>query len=290
MFKETPLLSVLMTAYNRELYIAEAIESVLNSTCKNFELIIVDDRSNDDTVKIAAAYAAKDLRIKIYLNEKNLGDYANRNKAASYATGKYVKYLDSDDTIYSWGLEYCVDLMEIHPAAGMGIFKASNKVDSSYLSPAEAVRKHFFENTFLNIGPSGTILNRQAFEEIGFFKADYGPASDLYFNIKMAARFPVVILPKEFFYYREHAGQEINNQQAYLINNYRYLRDILKLPDLPIEEHSRARLLTTAKRNFIKDCVKSIWRNKNFKSSIQAYRFSEMELKDVVSAVLNRPT
>lgn len=89
-----PLVSILMTAYNREKYIAEAIESVLASTYTNFELIIVDDCSADRTLEIAKSYEEKDKRIKIYINEKNLGDYPNRNKAASLAKGVYLKYLE----------------------------------------------------------------------------------------------------------------------------------------------------------------------------------------------------
>ncbi len=75
------LISILMTAYNREHYITEAIESVLASTYQNWELIIVDDGSKDDTVSIAKSYAAEDARIKVHVNEKNLGDYPNRNRA-----------------------------------------------------------------------------------------------------------------------------------------------------------------------------------------------------------------
>ncbi len=86
---EQPLVSVLMTPYNREQYLPEAIESVLDSCYKNFELIIVDDNSNDGTLNIAKAYETKDKRIKVYVNENHLGDYANRNQAASYAGGKY---------------------------------------------------------------------------------------------------------------------------------------------------------------------------------------------------------
>ena len=89
-----PLVSVLMTAWNRQEFIAEAIESVLASTYNNFELIIVDDCSTDNTVAIARTYQEQDTRIKIFQNEKNLGDYPNRNKAVSYASGKYIKYLD----------------------------------------------------------------------------------------------------------------------------------------------------------------------------------------------------
>ncbi|MBK8712927.1 MAG: glycosyltransferase family 2 protein [Niastella sp.] len=96
---QDPLVSVLMTAYNRQQFIAEAIESVLASTYQNWELIIVDDGSKDDTVAVTKSYAEKDNRIHVYVNEKNLGDYPNRNKAAFYANGKYLKYLDSDDLI-----------------------------------------------------------------------------------------------------------------------------------------------------------------------------------------------
>jgi glycosyltransferase involved in cell wall biosynthesis len=85
---EFPLVSVLMTAYNRENYIVEAIESVLSSTYTNFELIVVDDGSTDNTVNIARGYAHKDDRIKVYVNTKNLGDYANRNNAAKKAKGE----------------------------------------------------------------------------------------------------------------------------------------------------------------------------------------------------------
>ncbi len=70
--QDKPLVSVLMTAYNREKYIAEAIESVLQSTYKNFELIIVDDCSTDNTVSIATDFQQQDKRTSVQINEKNL--------------------------------------------------------------------------------------------------------------------------------------------------------------------------------------------------------------------------
>ena len=114
-----PLVSVLMTAYNREMYIGEAIESVLASTYSNFELIIVDDVSSDNTLAIVQRYAERDNRIRVYVNESNLGDYPNRNQAARYASGKYIKYLDSDDKIFDFGLEYCITQMEKNPEAAI---------------------------------------------------------------------------------------------------------------------------------------------------------------------------
>src|SRR4051812_36005653 len=115
-----PFVSVLMTAYNREAYIEQAIKSVLASTYSNFELIIVDDCSTDRTLDIAQAAANNDARIRIYKNEKNLGDYANKNKAASYARGKYIKYVDSDDMIYPHGLKVIITAMEKFQDAGVG--------------------------------------------------------------------------------------------------------------------------------------------------------------------------
>jgi glycosyltransferase involved in cell wall biosynthesis len=121
MMTELPLVSVLMTAYNRERYISEAIESVLNQSYKNFELIIVDDCSSDKTVEIAKQFELKDSRVKVYINNINLGDYPNRNKVASYATGKYLKYLDSDDVMYSYCLDVMVSAMERFPEAAFGL-------------------------------------------------------------------------------------------------------------------------------------------------------------------------
>ena len=74
-----------MTSYNRQEFIAQATESVLASSCQNLELIICDDASTDDTVAIAVTYLQKDWRNNIYRNNNNIGQFANRNKAAALA-------------------------------------------------------------------------------------------------------------------------------------------------------------------------------------------------------------
>lgn len=279
---DTPLVSVLMTSYNREDYIGEAIESVLKSTYQNFELIIVDDGSSDNTVEIIKASAKEDKRIRFYQNEINLGDYRNRNMAATYAKGAFIKYFDSDDVLYPWGLGYCVDLMEKYPNAGMGIFKASNKITKEYILPEESIRYHFFTSNFLNIGPSGTILRTAAFKEVGYFTASYGPASDMYFNLKIASLYPVVILEKEFFYYRVHSGQEANNYTAYFLYNYPYMKDILKLETLPLNNEEKKELDNIAKVRFLKECFKNLKKLK-FKETRKAFAYSKITLLEVFS-------
>ena len=144
--RECPLVSVLMTAFNREKYISEAIESVVNSTYNNWELIIVDDRSSDLTFDIAKKYAMQDERIRVYRNDVNLGDYPNRNKAAEYAKGEYLKYLDADDVIYSHGLEVMVNSMLKYPGAALGL--SYKMFDPIKPLPIEVSPDHVFEQTF----------------------------------------------------------------------------------------------------------------------------------------------
>ncbi len=91
----SPLISVILPTYNGEKYIAETLESVLNQTYTNLEIIIVDDCSTDSTVDIIKSY--NDERIKLSVNEKNLGIGDNTNKALSLATGEFIMMQDHDD-------------------------------------------------------------------------------------------------------------------------------------------------------------------------------------------------
>ena len=221
--KEAPKVSVLMTAYNREQYIASAIESVLASSYTHFELIIVDDVSTDATVAIATSYAAKDERIKVFVNEKNLGDYPNRNKAASYATGTYLKYIDADDQLCYYGLEVLVNFMERYPQAGFGL--AAKPEDERpfpiLLSPRETYLEHFYGYGHFDRSPGSAIIKRSAFEAVGGFSGkrmigDY----ELWFTL--AKNYPMVKLPYEMYWNRVHAAQE--SQSDYAKKNYGALR------------------------------------------------------------------
>jgi teichuronic acid biosynthesis glycosyltransferase TuaG len=91
------LVSVITPAYNCAEYIEECIESVLNQTYQNWEMLIVNDKSTDNTQSIVESYAKKDSRIKLFNQEKNAGAAAARNKALELSQGRFVAFLDSDD-------------------------------------------------------------------------------------------------------------------------------------------------------------------------------------------------
>jgi glycosyltransferase involved in cell wall biosynthesis len=208
MVNQKPIVSVLMTAYNREKYIGEAIESVLASIFQDFELIIVDDCSIDKTVEIAKAYEVNDNRVKVYINEFNLGDYPNRNKAASYAKGKYLKYLDSDDIMSNKCLMIMFDEMEKHPNCAFAI---SSRSESNTIlhEPKDSYRIHFFIRGILDIGPSGSIIRRDIFNsEKGFWELRC--VSDFEFWLRLALKYPMIELEKDLVFWREHNQQEIS--------------------------------------------------------------------------------
>lgn len=91
-----PLISIIIPVYGVEKYIAQCLESVINQTYKNLEIIVVNDGTKDKSAEIAKEYAAKDSRIKVY-DFKNGGLSVARNRGLEIATGEYISYLDSDD-------------------------------------------------------------------------------------------------------------------------------------------------------------------------------------------------
>jgi len=109
-----PKISVIMSAYNAEKYIAEAIESILNQTFKNFEFIIINDCSTDNSLKIIKKYMKKDKRIILINNKKNFGRAKSRNRGLKIAKGKYIAILDSDDVSLSERFEKQYNFLEQH--------------------------------------------------------------------------------------------------------------------------------------------------------------------------------
>ena len=110
-----PKVSVLIPNYNYAEYLSEAIESVLNQSLNDFELIIVDNCSTDNSVDIVRQYMKKDKRISLYVNESNICMYRNYNQALLYAKGKYIKYLNADDKLHHKNLEVLSTILDKYP-------------------------------------------------------------------------------------------------------------------------------------------------------------------------------
>ena len=281
-----------MTAYNREKYIAAAIESVLASTLTDFELIIVDDGSKDNTVAIAKSYALKDDRISVYQNENNLGDYPNRNKAASYATGKYLKYLDSDDLIYTYGLKVFVDSMEKFPEAAVGVTAFTGQEEQPYpfmLNPAEAYDYHFYKRELFDTGPSGLIFHARRFREIGGFSGKRY-VGDTEMNLRLAASKPVVRIAGSLIFWRQHEGQEIvagNNLTGYTDFELPMYTAELTRSDCPLPKDKSRKVINYYRRITARHLVKVGVVKKQPALAFRMYKKLGLTISDLVSGLVS---
>ena len=273
-----------MTAYNREQFIAEAIESVLNNSYRNIELIVVDDGSTDKTIEIAKGYDQSDSRVKVYINQKNLGDYPNRNKAATYATGDFMMYVDSDDKLNADTINKIFSSVSDITTLNFAMYW-SHSNETFSLNSNEALTKHFFEKQFLYMGPGGTFIRRSFFNSIGSYPEKYGPANDMYFNLKACCFSSIHLFPFEFIYYRIHAGQEINNTYSYLYNNYKYMRDALNELPIPFEKGKIKWFIKKNKRRFVVNLFLYFMKTFNFQKTVQAWKKADFNLKFLLEGV-----
>ena len=285
----TPLVSVLMTIYNREKYIAQAIESVMNSTYKNWELIIVDDRSKDNSVAIARSYEAKDKRIKVHVNEQNLGDYPNRNQAASYGKGKYLKYVDADDMIYPHGLELLVYYMEQFPDAGYGLCSLSQDKSTMYpfqLSPYDAYKRHYFEQQLFHKAPLSAIINRDAFNKQGGFTGKR-MLGDFEMWHLLSQKHPVVLMPQGIVWYREHDEQEMSDHRSDPMHPFKYIllaEELLASEQCPLKEDEKVKAMKNLKRKKSKAII-SAGKHHSIKKSIEMQKASGLSMAEVIKNV-----
>lgn len=137
------MISIIMPAHNAALYIEESISSVLNQTYQNWELIIIDDYSSDQTAKLIQHFSQIDRRILFISNETNLGVAMTRNKGISIAAGEWIAFLDSDDCWHPEKLKRQIDFAESNHVEF--VFSGSSFIDENgtfldyYLTVPESI-------------------------------------------------------------------------------------------------------------------------------------------------------
>lgn len=206
----TPLISVITPAYNAEKYLAETIESILEQSCDDFEFIIVDDCSKDNTWKIITDFAKKDERIVPVRNDKNLGIAGNRNKGITLARGKYIVWQDSDDVSVRTRLQSQSDFMEDHPEVGicggyLQFFDENGKSGiRKYATSDKLLRKNIFR--FSPVAQPAAIIRKACLDEAGNYDLAWPPAEDLDMSFRIGSRHKFANLPEVLIHYREHGN------------------------------------------------------------------------------------
>jgi glycosyltransferase involved in cell wall biosynthesis len=287
----TPAVSVLMTAYNRAPYIGASIESVLSQTFGDFELLITENCSTDGTFDIAKRYEALDRRIRVVQNERNLGQFGNRNRAAELARGGLLKYHDSDDLMYPHCLSVMVPMLMAEPSAGFGLSTGNAWPGGPcpmLLTPRMAYQREFFGEGLFQCGPGGSLFRREVFHGLGGF-VDIGAPSDYLFWMHACTKVNVLLMPADLFWYRMHPQQEFQSLTAQMQNAQMpgLVWQAIDAPDCPLtmderEQAKRNRAYHLAKRT-VQDIRRGRWR-----IAAERLRLSKMTAADWL-AYLRRP-
>jgi glycosyltransferase involved in cell wall biosynthesis len=276
-----PFFSVLITAYNRERYIAQAIESVLASTFTDYEIIIVDDCSKDNTLIIAKYYESIDSRVKVYVNNKNVGDYPNRNIAASYAKGKYLKYIDADDMIYPWGLEIIYRTILAYPNIAFcldSIEQDSDKIFPLKLSPLDAYEREYFNSSIFSKAPTSATIKSSIFKRYGGFSGKQH-VGDFEFWHLLAIKNDLILLPHGIIWSRSHEEQESNANRTDSFVLFKYLivsLEYLNHSENPLPKAKRIIAIKFINKRISRSILKSFFLELDFKKAIKKIEFSNI--------------
>lgn len=223
----TPKISVCLDSYNYGRFLPEAIESVLRQTRADFELIINDDCSPDDSFEIAREYARRDARVRAYRNDRNLGMVGNRNVCLARAAGEYVKPLHSDDFLASDDtLARMAAVLDAQPgvslvagascgaregeASGERVFFPDRRV----IPGAEVITRCLLERRNL-IGPPSAVMFRRS-QAGRRFDETFKHAADLEMWLHLLEQGALVYLTEPVCAYRKHEGQITRSQRATL--------------------------------------------------------------------------
>ena len=181
MVRGTPQIAVLMSVYNGETYLAEAVESILDQTFSDFIFLILDDASTDATPEMLKRYATQDNRVIILTNESNLGLTASLNKGLSHIDTPYVARMDADDISYPERLARQWAFMHEHPDV-VALGCACQTIDASgmkidFYQPAVATPEHIERGEGAIAHPTA-FIRTAAIREIGGYREQFSKAQD----------------------------------------------------------------------------------------------------------------
>lgn len=230
----TPI-SVVMPAFNAEQYIGESIQSILEQSFVDFELIIINDASADKTLEVISEYAKRDSRIRVFSNEKNLGIAGNRNLGVSLALGKYLAWQDADDVSLPYRLEEQYQFLEAQPEIGiiggyLELFSGDNIRGVRHYAERDLdLRKSMFK--YSPVAQPAAMIRRNILDKAGAYDLSYPPAEDLDMTFRIGMLSKLANLPKVLIRYRvSETSATGKNLKTMELNTLRIRRKYLFQP------------------------------------------------------------
>ncbi len=187
---------MVIPCYNQAHFLADAIQSVLSQTYTDFEIVVVDDGSEDDTPEVASGYAAEDPRVRL-VRQENRGLAGARNRGLAESGGEYVVFLDSDDRLLEEALEIGIRELESHPGCAFvsGHYRPISADGDPYAVPRQARvdGDHYLallRDNYISM-PASVMYRPWVFGEVGGFDGSVDAAADWDLYLRVARRFPI---------------------------------------------------------------------------------------------------
>lgn len=201
------LISIVLPVYNGAKFLRESIDSVLAQTYTNWELLIVDDCSRDETPAIAQEYAQRDSRIRYYRNEQNLRLPRNLNKGFSLTRGDYLTWTSDDNRYRPEALEKMYCALQENPNAQLvyasyDVIDEDDKLIETYIAKPGSIKRLVGFNT---VGAC-FLYTRKAYEAVGDYDHEMILVEDYDYWQRIAMRFETVTIEQILYDYRRHSG------------------------------------------------------------------------------------
>lgn len=212
-----PVASIVIPCYNAEAFLAQTIESVLAQTVQDFEVVVVNDGSKDNSLAVAHQCAAQDSRVRV-IDKPNSGVSDTRNQGAAACQAEFITFLDADDLWLPQNLELKIAALRAQPQA----VAATSAYEIFQTDTGETVErvpcdtKNLAQKLLEFRGPTGmlpasVVMRRSAFDAAGGWDTALSTAADQDLWLRLALRGPVCCVPQSLVRYRLHPGQMHRN-------------------------------------------------------------------------------
>ena len=216
-----PRVSVIIPAYNRAGFLPDSVGSVLAQTCRDFEVILIDDGSTDNTPEIVKGFPP----VVRYYRQENGGISSARNLGVRHARGEYIAFLDSDDTLLENALEKSVACLDRYPEAGfcygkvyymdekgdvMWWRKSRGDKESCLRDGREQIERLIFRG---EVQVTGLMARRRCLEEVGLFDTSRIFGEDIDMWLRLCKKFPVGYIAEPLGTYRIHSQSVTENKK-----------------------------------------------------------------------------
>jgi len=259
-----PLVSICIPTYNRADMIGMAVESALNQSYRNIEVIVVDNASSDSTDDVISCY--KDERLRYEKNPENLGLFGNFNRCIELARGRYIHILHSDDYIDPEFTRTCIQFLESHQNVAMtfssiiilckDVQKRIELSEENIIFPApEGFNEILTRRNFINC-PT-VMMRREVYDNVGRYSCEYPYAADLLMWLKISKRYDIAYIHDAALYYRQGEHSESFHQLFRSPSGYldalRIFINLIDTSEKDIQHHRHK--LNIALRRHMGDCL-----------------------------------